>query len=167
MGVISNQGILDKLNNQFPDAIYDVSEPKDLLTFTTGREQLLSVISYLKEDASLAFRFLTDLTGVHYPDRELPLGVVYHLQSMALNRRLRVKTFLPLNNPRVASLTGVFPGANWMERETYDFFGIVFEGHPDLRRILNVDDMVAVPMRKEFPLEDPNRSDKNDDFFGR
>ncbi|HEY9560403.1 MAG TPA: NADH-quinone oxidoreductase subunit C [Anseongella sp.] len=167
MGVISNQGILDKLNNQFPDAIYDVSEPKDLLTFTTGREQLLSVISYLKEDASLAFRFLTDLTGVHYPDRELPLGVVYHLQSMALNRRLRVKTFLPLNNPRVASLTGVFPGANWMERETYDFFGIVFEGHPDLRRILNVDDMVAFPMRKEFPLEDPNRRDKNDDFFGR
>src|SRR3546814_18909295 len=101
MGVISNQGILDKLNNQFPDAIYDVSEPKDLLTFTTGREQLLSVISYLKEDASLDFRFLTDLTGVHYPDRELPLGVVYPLQSMALNRRLRLTPFNPLHNPTV------------------------------------------------------------------
>lgn len=167
MGVITNQGILDKLKNHFPDAIHDVSEPKGLLTFTTSREQLPSVISFLKEDASLAFRFLTDLTGVHYPDRELPLGVVYHLQSMALNRRLRIKAFLPLNDPRIATLSTLFPGANWMERETYDFFGIIFEGHPDLRRILNVDDMVAFPMRKEFPLEDPNRRDKNDDFFGR
>jgi len=167
MGVITNQGILDKLKNQFPDAIHDVSEPKGLLTFTTAREQIPAVISFLKEEASLAFRFLTDLTGVHYPDRELPLGVVYHLQSMALNRRLRIKAFLPLNDPHIESLAGLFPGANWMERETYDFFGIIFEGHPDLRRILNVDDMVAFPMRKEFPLEDPNRRDKNDDFFGR
>src|SRR5690606_11301453 len=167
MGVITNQGILDKLKNQFPDAIHDVSEPKGLLTFTTAREQIPAVISFLQEEASLAFRFLTDLTGVHYPDRELPLGVVYHLQSMALNRRLRIKAFLPLNDPHIESLAGLFPGANWMERETYDFFGIIFEGHPDLRRILNVDDMVAFPMRKEFPLEDPNRRDKNDDFFGR
>lgn len=167
MGVITNQGILDKLNAQFPDAIQAVSQPKGLLTFTTGRETLPEIISFLKEDASLAFRFLTDLTGVHYPDQELPLGVVYHLQSMALNRRLRIKAFLPLNDPRIATLTNLFPGANWMERETYDFFGIIFEGHPDLRRILNMDDMVAFPMRKEFPLEDPNRRDKNDDFFGR
>lgn len=167
MGVITNQGILDKIKARFPDAVQEVAEPKGLLTITTGREQMPDIISFLKEDASLAFRFLTDLTGVHYPESELPLGVVCHLQSMALNRRLRIKAFLPLNDPRIATLTNLFPGANWMERETYDFFGIIFEGHPDLRRILNMDDMVAFPMRKEFPLEDPNRRDKNDDFFGR
>lgn len=167
MGIITNQGILDKINARFPNAIQEVSEPKGLLTLITDRETVLEIINYLKEDASLAFRFLTDLTGLHYPDQELPLGVVYHLQSMAINRRIRLKAFLPLSDPRIATLTKLFPGANWMERETYDFFGIIFEGHPDLRRILNMDDMVAFPMRKEFPLEDPNRRDKNDDFFGR
>ncbi|MFS8618063.1 MAG: NADH-quinone oxidoreductase subunit C [Solitalea sp.] len=167
MGIITNQGILDKLNARFPNAMLEVSEPKGLLTITTDRETLPKIVAYLKEDASLAFRFLTDITGVHYPEQELPLGVVCHLQSMALNRRIRLKAFLPLNNPRISTLTHLFPGANWMERETYDFFGIIFEGHPDLRRILNMDDMVAFPMRKEFPLEDPNRRDKNDDFFGR
>lgn len=167
MGVVNDQTILDKLKAQFPDAVQEVDSPKGLLTFTTGREQAHNIIAFLKNDSAFAFRFLTDITGLHYPERELPLGVVYHLQSMALNRRIRIKTFLPLNDPRIATLTDLFPGANWMERETYDFFGIVFEGHPDLRRILNVDDMVAFPMRKEFPLEDPNRRDKNDDFFGR
>lgn len=164
---ITNQDILNKLKARFPDAVREACEPADLLTFTTGREQVTEIISFLKNDAALAFRFLTDLTGVHYPEKDLPLGVVYHLQSMALNRRLRIKVFLPLREPHIPSLTGLFPGANWMERETYDFFGIIFEGHPDLRRILNMDDMVAFPMRKEFPLEDPNRRDKNDDFFGR
>ncbi|HYH56540.1 MAG TPA: NADH-quinone oxidoreductase subunit C [Anseongella sp.] len=167
MGETTNQDILDKLRAKFPDAIQDVCEPANLLTFTTGREQVIEIISFLKSDASLAFRFLTDLTGIHYPEKDLPLGVIYHLQSMASNCRLRIKVFLPLRDPRIPTLTGLFPGANWMERETYDFFGIIFEGHPDLRRILNVDDMVAFPMRKEFPLEDPNRRDKNDDFFGR
>lgn len=167
MGVIDDQTILDKLKARFPDAVQEVASPKGLLTFTTGREQAHDIIAFLKNDPTFAFRFLTDITGLHYPERELPLGVVYHLQSMALNRRIRIKTFLPLNDPRIATLTDLFPGANWMERETYDFFGIIFEGHPDLRRILNVDDMVAFPMRKEFPLEDPNRRDKNDDFFGR
>jgi NADH-quinone oxidoreductase subunit C len=67
----------------------------------------------------------------------------------------------------IPTATVHWDGANWMERETYDFFGVIFDGHPDLRRILNVDDMTAFPMRKEFPLEDPNRVDKKDFYFGR
>ncbi|MNY41138.1 NADH-quinone oxidoreductase subunit C 1 [compost metagenome] len=115
----------------------------------------------------MKFRYLTDICGVHYPEQELALGVIYHLHSLTKNVRVRIKVFLPESAPRITTLTGLFLGANWMERETYDFYGIIFEGHPDLRRILNVDDMVAFPMRKEFPLEDPNRTDKNDDYFGR
>lgn len=164
---MTNQQVLDKLKTKYADGIFEVSEPQGLITFTTTREQLIPIISFLRDDPELQFGFLTDLTGVHYPEKELPLGVVIHLHSLVNNIRIRIKVFLPLKNPRIPSLTPLFKGANWMERETYDFFGIIFEGHPDLRRILNVDDMVAFPMRKEFPLEDPNRQDKADEYFGR
>ncbi|AFD08738.1 NADH-quinone oxidoreductase subunit C [Solitalea canadensis] len=167
MAEVTNQLILEKLQNKFADAIFDVSEPHDLLTVSTTKENILNVIQFLYNDEELKFRYLTDICGVHYPEQELALGVIYHLHSLTKNVRVRIKVFLPESAPRITTLTGLFLGANWMERETYDFYGIIFEGHPDLRRILNVDDMVAFPMRKEFPLEDPNRTDKNDDYFGR
>jgi NADH-quinone oxidoreductase subunit C len=81
--------------------------------------------------------------------------------------RIRLKVFLVDGDVHIPTATNLWNGANWMERETYDFFGVIFDGHPDLRRILNVDDMTAFPMRREFPLEDPNRVDKKDYFFGR
>ncbi|UKJ07719.1 NADH-quinone oxidoreductase subunit C [Solitalea lacus] len=164
---INNQAVLEKLQTKFADAIFNVSEPHEFLTLTTTKDKIIDVVQFLYNDDELKFRFLTDICGIHYPEQELPLGVIYHLHSLTNNVRIRIKVFLPEHAPRIASLTGLFLGANWMERETYDFFGIIFEGHPDLRRILNVDDMVAFPMRKEFPLEDPNRTDKNDDYFGR
>ncbi|POY37081.1 NADH-quinone oxidoreductase subunit C [Solitalea longa] len=164
---MNNQAVLDKLQLKFADAIFNVSEPHDMLTLTTTKDKVIDVIQFLYNDEELKFRFLTDICGVHYPEQELALGVIYHLHSLTNNIRIRIKVFLPESTPRIKTLTGLFLGANWMERETYDFFGIIFEGHPDLRRILNVDDMVAFPMRKEFPLEDPNRTDKNDDYFGR
>jgi NADH-quinone oxidoreductase subunit C len=89
------------------------------------------------------------------------------LHSLVNNVRVRIKVFLPADDYHIPTATTVWNGANWMERETYDYFGVIFDGHPDLRRILNVDDMTAFPMRKEFPLEDPNRVDKKDYFFGR
>jgi NADH-quinone oxidoreductase subunit C len=92
---------------------------------------------------------------------------VYHLHNLEENYRLRVKAWLNISNPEIASATSIWKGANWMERETYDFFGVVFTGHPDLRRILNVDHMEVFPLRKEFPLEDSTREDKDDRFFGR
>lgn len=167
MGNISNQTVLEKLSEKFGTKISHSSEPHGLLTFETGPESIVEVLTYLKDDGELNFNFLTDITGIHYPERELPIGVIYHLHSFRNNVRVRIKVFLSDSNPSIPSATVLWEGANWMERETYDYFGVQFEGHPDLRRILNVDDMTVFPMRKEFPLEDPNRVDKKDFFFGR
>ncbi len=167
MGKISNQTVLQKLTDHFGDKISIPSEPLGLLTFETKKETIIELLTFLKEDKELQFNYLTDLTGIHYPDKELPIGVIYHLHSLLNNVRVRIKVFLEDKNPTIPTATILWNGANWMERETYDFFGVVFEGHPDLRRILNIDDMVDFPMRKEFPLEDPNRVDKKDFFFGR
>lgn len=167
MGKISNQLVLQKLSNQFGEHISLPYEPYGLLTFETSREHILNVLTFLKENRELNFNFLTDITAVHYPGAELPIAVVYHLHSMINNVRVRIKVFLEELNPALPTATVLWDGANWMERETYDFFGVNFEGHPNLVRILNVDDMTVFPMRKEFPLEDPNRVDKKDFFFGR
>jgi NADH-quinone oxidoreductase subunit C len=144
-----------------------LGEPFGLITFETGREQIIDVLTYLKNEPALHFGYLTDLTAIHYPELEKPIGVIYHLHSLVNNVRVRLKVFLTDDDVHIPTATVLWNGANWMERETYDFFGVIFDGHPDLRRILNVDDMTAFPMRKEFPLEDPNRVDKKDYFFGR
>ncbi|TAE36386.1 MAG: NADH-quinone oxidoreductase subunit C [Sphingobacteriales bacterium] len=167
MGKISNQQVLAQLTSIFEGKFGNVSEPYGLLTIETTSDNITEILSYLKNDATLSFVFLTDITGIHYPDNENALGVIYHLHSLVNNVRLRIKVFIPTANPTIPTATTLWNGANWMERETYDFFGILFEGHPNLVRILNVDDMEAFPMRKEFPLEDPNRADKQDLYFGR
>ncbi|HRI80007.1 MAG TPA: NADH-quinone oxidoreductase subunit C, partial [Cyclobacteriaceae bacterium] len=112
------------------------------------------------------FQFLTTLCGIHYPEQKT-IAVMYQLHNLVSNFRIRLKAFLPEDKPVVQTLTGVFSAANWMERETYDFFGVVFEGHPNLKRILNVEEMIIFPLRKEYPLEDQVREDKNDAMFGR
>ncbi len=167
MGKILTEDLVNQLNLKFGEQVVLMTELSDLPNFQASREQINDVLSYLKTDPALKFNFLTDITGVHYPDREEQLCVVYHLHSFINNTRIRVKVFLNEGNVHIPTATDLWNGANWMERETYDYFGIEFDGHPDLRRILNVDDMVAFPMRKEFPLEDPNRVDKKDYFFGR
>jgi NADH-quinone oxidoreductase subunit C len=163
---IDKDTLLSELRNKFSDSIQEVNEPYGLFTFTTTTKDILGILTYLYEHDTYRFRFLTDLCGVHYPDNKT-LAVVYHVYSMEHNFRIRIKVFLPEGNPKIPTASTLFRSANWQERETFDFYGIIFEGHPNLKRILNVDDMVAFPMRKEFPLEDPNRVDKNDSFFGR
>jgi len=167
MGKLSNEEVLQKIKDQFGESITNVTEPYGLLTFETDKASITEVLTSLKNDPVLQFIFLTDITGIHYPEQEKPIGVIYHLHSLVNNVRVRIKVFLEEQDLNIPSATPIWKGANWMERETYDFFGINFEGHPDLRRILNVDDMTVFPMRKEFPLEDPNRVDKKDYFFGR
>ena len=139
----------------------------DLLTITINKSQIVELAKFLYDSEEFKFRFLTDLTGIHLPEQKEEFGVIYHLHSLENNVRIRIKLFISQENLHVHSLTGIFPGANWMERETFDFFGIHFNGHPNLKRILNVDDMLIHPMRKEFPLEDQSRKDKNDAQFGR
>ncbi len=165
--MLHNDYILNILNEHFSNYIYDITFPHKLLTISLKKEIIKDCIFFLKTNKKLKFNFLTDITGIHYPDQKYSLVVVYHLHSFINNNRIRIKCFLSEKNPIINSITSIFRSANWMERETYDFFGIIFDKHPDLRRILNVDDMVAFPMKKNFPLEDPNRNDKNDSFFGR
>jgi NADH-quinone oxidoreductase subunit C len=167
MGKITNEELLSKIGAQFNDKVTTVGEPFGLLTLETTREHIIDILAYLKNDPTLQFIFLTDITAIHYPEQEKAIGIIYHLHSLVHNTRIRLKVFLIDGDVHIPTATVLWNGANWMERETYDFFGVIFDGHPDLRRILNVDDMVAHPMRKEFPLEDPNRVDKKDYFFGR
>ena len=158
--------ILDPLKNNFGDDIQKAEMLYDFLTITVKKEKITDIIKYLHDDEQLKFRFLTDLCAVHYPDTKT-IAVVYHLHSLVNNYRIRIKTYLDVENPVISTLTLLFPAANWMERETYDFYGVVFKGHPNLKRILNVDDILIFPMRKEYPLEDQTRQDKNDVMFGR
>jgi len=167
MGKITNEELLAKISGKFGEQITVVGEPYGLLTLESSRENIIDILAFLKNDTVLQFIYLTDLTGIHYPESEKPIGIIYHLHSLVNNVRIRIKVFLPTDDYHIPTATTVWEGANWMERETYDFFGVIFDGHPDLRRILNVDDMTAFPMRKEFPLEDLNRVDKKDYFFGR
>ncbi len=157
--------IKEKLVAKFGEQIIGAEEPYGMFTFTVPANQNIEVMQYLYDEG---FQFLTDLTGVHYPDRKgEELCVVYHLHNLVANLRIRMKAYMPIAQPDIRSATPLFSGANWMERETYDFYGVNFLGHPDLRRILNVDEMDYFPMRKEYELEDPTRKDKDDEMFGR
>jgi NADH-quinone oxidoreductase subunit C len=159
--------ILDKLNVAFSGCILDSQVTYNLLTITVDSEKIFDIIGFLKKDPEMNFVFLTTLCGIHYPEQELQLGVVYHLHNFEKNMRIRLKAFVSINKPELKSITSLFSSANWMERETYDFYGIIFTGHPNLKRILNVDYLDYFPLRKEYPLEDPTRKDKDDRFFGR
>ena len=155
-----------KLKEKFQAAVEKSELLYDFPTFTINKDQIHEALQFLKEDSELNFHFLTDLTGLQTPD-EKQLGVVYHLHNMPKNFRIRLKTFFPIGNPEIPTAVDLWAGANWMERETYDFFGVKFKGHPNLRRILNVDEMDIYPLRKEYPLEDQARDDKEDRMFGR
>ena len=157
-----------RLSEKFPDQLYDWQEPYGMLTVTAPKELNLKILQFLFDDEELRFRFLSDLQAVHYPDNTgAELAVVYHLHNLVENIRLRLKVFTSVLEPDVWSATALFQSANFMERETFDFYGVNFKGHPNLIRILNVDEMDYFPMRKEFPLEDQTRIDKDDEMFGR
>ncbi len=162
---MKQQLIQDSLQKKFQNESILFDETSDILTFTVRKQSIVEVVQFLKE--VLGFQFLTDLCGIHYPEQELALGVVYHLHNFQTNTRIRVKTFTSIEKPQIDTLTNLFSSANWMERETYDFFGIDFVGHPNLIRILNVEYLDYFPLRKEYPLEDQTRKDKDDRFFGR
>ena len=164
---MDNTTIIERIKSQFNENVLSVDETSDILTVTVDRTIIHELILFLKEDEALQFNFLTTLCGIHYPEKPMPLGVIYHMHNLFLNKRIRIKTFLSTGDPIVKTVTDLFSAANWMERETYDFYGILFEGHPNLKRILNVDYLDYFPMRKEYPLEDSTREDKDDRFFGR
>jgi NADH-quinone oxidoreductase subunit C len=165
---LETTNIQEKLTHRFGVKAFAFEMQRDIFTFETNPENIHEVVQFLKEDEELNFHFLTDLCGIHFPDNDddHQYAVVYLLHNWVENTRIRVKTYLNAN-PEVDTIIDLFLSANWMERETWDFYGIIFKGHPQLKRILNMDEMVSFPMRKEFPLEDSGRTDKDDRFFGR
>ncbi len=121
------------------------------LTLTVNRDQVASVLRYLRDDPKCLFTILLDVCGADYPGREQRFDVVYHLLSPQLNHRIRVRLMTDEASP-VPSVVSVFPAANWYERETFDMYGVLFSGHPDLRRILTDYGFQGHPLRKDFPL---------------
>jgi NADH-quinone oxidoreductase subunit C len=168
MSKLTNEQVVERLQQQFGEAIRTVETHFDLLTVEVDPSQAHAIIAWLKQDDVLKMSFLTLVGATHYPDQlDREFAVSYLLHSFVNNVRLRLKAFLPQSNPSIATITDLYIGANWQERETFDFFGIQFTGHPNLTRILNEDSMDYFPMRKEFHLEDATREDKDDRYFGR
>lgn len=164
---LTNDLILEAINREFPEAVLNSIDSYGMLTLELKKDEIKKIIHYLKE-STFEFIFLTDICGVHFPDnKEKELCVVYHLHSLRANYRLRLKTFMSRDRAIVDSITDLYSGANWMERETFDFFGIDFKGHPDMRVILNMEELGYHPLLKEYPLEDGTREDKNNTMFGR
>nr|WP_254427519.1 NADH-quinone oxidoreductase subunit C [Mycolicibacterium fortuitum] len=150
--------VVDRLADILGEERYAVSIERvvvhrDELTLEVSRVQLPAVASVLRDDPQLRFELCLGVSGVHYPDdtgREL--HAVYPLMSITHNRRIRLEVAAPDADPHVPSLYSVYPTTDWHERETYDFFGIVFDGHPALTRIEMPDDWVGHPQRKDYPL---------------
>jgi len=147
--------VLQRLREQFGGATLEVKVWRNETTVLLLPGDLVSVCRFLREHPDLAFDFLADVTGVdrlNLPESSPRLEVVYHLYSLQYRRRLRLKVRVDEGQP-VPSVTGVWPTADWHEREVYDMFGVRFQGHPDLRRILMPDDWEGHPLRKDYPVE--------------
>lgn len=165
---LTYETIQAKISEKFGADTLSFEETYGMLAVTATAKDALKLMQFLYDDETMRFRFLTDIAAVHYPDRTgEELCVVYHLHNFKDNVRLRIRAYVPVAQPDIFTATRLFPGANWMERETYDYFGVNFIGHPNLTRILNVDEMDYFPMRKEYPMEDASRRDKDDEMFGR
>lgn len=149
---MDNQTVLARIQVAFPDTISEVDQRHDDLKLRIPREQLVAVAGWLRDDAELQYSFLESVTGVDYLGREPRFEVVYHLFSFCHYHRLCLKVGAPEDDPQVPSLTGLFPTANWQEREAYDLLGISFSDHPALQRILMPDEWEGHPLRKDVPL---------------
>ena len=147
-----NHPLVKKLKEKFGEAVLEASEFLGQLSVVVNAAQILEICESLRDDAETPFNYLSDLTCVHYPDNKAaPFEVVYQLYSISKNERVRLK--IDANERGVASVTSVWPSADWLEREVYDLFGVVFLNHPDLRRILLPPDWEGHPLRKDYPLE--------------
>jgi NADH-quinone oxidoreductase subunit C len=151
-----NNRAVVKLKEKFASSIVDVVEFRGEVTVTVKRDDIIPVLSFLKQ--SLQYNLLTDVTAVDYLDqKEERFMMVYLLYSIPNKYRLRIKASVSESDCRIQSATQVWKTANWLEREVYDLFGISFDNHPDLRRILMAPDWEGHPLRKDYPLQGPGR----------
>ena len=142
------QALADRLRERFPDLLV----ARDEVTVVVDPEEVPAALGFLGDEDGLAFGWLADLSATDWPDHEPRFWIAYHLYSMEHGHRVRVKAGLGPDEPRIASVTSLYPTANWLEREVFDMYGVTFEGHPDLRRILMPDDWDGHPLRKDYSL---------------
>lgn len=157
---MSLQAVVDKLKAKFGDTVLDEKEFRGEVTVVVKKEEIVAVCTFLKDE--LGFNFLTDLCGVDYLGTAPRFMVVYHLYNIGAHQRFRVKAPVEEGDARIDTVIGVWSTANWHERECYDLMGITFNGHPDLRRILLPDDWEGHPLRKDYPLQGPDREPYQD-----
>jgi NADH-quinone oxidoreductase subunit C len=148
--------IADRLKECFPEEVLDVKEFRGQVSVTVRKGRILEICRFLHDAPDLYLDYLIDLCGVDYlGKKENRFEVVYHLYSIRHRHALRLKAEVPENDARIDSVTPVWIGVNWHERECYDLFGIVFAGHPDLRRVLLPEDWEGYPLRKDYPVKGP------------
>jgi NADH-quinone oxidoreductase subunit C len=143
--------VLEKLKERFGDAILAVHSDLGDDTALVARERIVEIMTFLRDDPALKFNFAMDLTGVDYLGETPRFEVVYHLYSMERKARVRIKARLPEEDPTIDSIIGVWVSMDWYEREAFDMYGIRFNGHPNLKRILLYEQFVGHPLRKDYP----------------
>ena len=149
---MDNAKVLERLKSQLGEPILESKEFRGELTVVVDKSRIVEICSFLKNDPELSYDFLSDLCGIDMYTPEKRFGVIYNLLSLKTNHRLRVKTFVEEDDAKVPTVSRVWGTANAHERKTFDMFGIVFEGHPDLRRMYMPEEFEYYPLRKDFPL---------------
>ena len=144
--------IANTIREHFPQAVSEIIEFRGDITLVLDRASLVEVVAFCRDADELHFNLLSDLCGIDYWPKAPRFAVSYILYSLPLNHTIRLKVYAPEENPVVPTITGIHPGANYFEREAWDMFGITFDGHPDLRRILMPYDWTGHPQRKDYPL---------------
>jgi len=153
---LNPKDIAEKVKEKFPDQVVDVAEFRDQVSVIVKKEQIIPILKYLHDDPLLSLDHLQDLTAVDYlKKKDVRFEVVYNLYSTRFRHHIRIRAQVPENDTKISSVVPIWAGADWHERECYDMFGVVFDGHPDLRRILMPEDWEGHPLRKDYPLQGP------------
>ncbi|MBM4136454.1 MAG: NADH-quinone oxidoreductase subunit C [Nitrospira sp.] len=148
--------IAEKIKEKFPDQVVDVTEFRDQVSVIVKKDRIVTICKYLHDDPLLSLDHLQDLTAADYlKKKEVRFEVVYNLYSIKYRHKIRIRAQVPENDTKISSVVPIWAGANWHERECFDMFGIIFTGHPDLRRILMPEDWEGYPLRKDYPLKGP------------
>ncbi len=144
--------VTKKLTEKFPEIKFDISNYKDQVAVTFDKQRIVPIADFLKNDEELQFKLCEDVTAIDWAKRKNRFTVVYHIFSLKLDSRLRLKADVDENDLNIESVSSIWKTANWHERETYDMYGITFKNHPDLRRMYMPEEFEYHPLRKDFPL---------------
>ncbi len=150
---MSKTETIEKIKGQFPDKVLDSHSFRDDETFLVKKESVYEIMKYLRDDPDMLFNFMMDLTAVDYMGKDPRFEVVYHLYSLRHNKRVRIKAPVTESDPTIDSIVSLWVAADWYEREVYDMYGIRFNNHPNLKRILLYEEFEGHPLRKDYPLK--------------